>query len=167
MTEDQKVEDTVENTNNQSAADEDIRDPKAVLEALDRAKNDAKKYREQVSAMEADNKKLSDRIAALEGDDGIARYKNRVVELLAKRELANKGVKDVERVYGLMDATKFDLDDEGGLLGFGDSLTELQKNLPELFDDKKKVAGGADSRAAGDVKRLSGTEAQVARLFKH
>lgn len=145
---------------------EEIRDPKAVLEALERAKADAKKYREQFEAMETNNRELSERIAALEGDEGIAKYKSRVIELQAKRELEKEGIKDTDRIFGLMDASAFDLDNEGGLVGFAESLTDLKKKLPEVFDTKKRVAGGADAFANEPVKQtMTGTEAQVARIF--
>jgi hypothetical protein len=160
----ENTEDTQEVT--APVENEEIRDPKAVLEALERAKNDAKKYREQFEAMERSNQELSERIAALEGDEGIAKYKSRVIELTAKRELEKEGIKDTDRIFGLMDASAFDLDNDGGLVGFAESLTELKKKLPEVFDTKKRVAGGADAFASEPVKQnLTASEAQVARIF--
>jgi hypothetical protein len=156
----------MEETKETPVGNEEIRDPKAVLEALERAKDDAKKYREKFEAMETSNRELSERIASLEGDEGIAKYKNRVIELQAKRALEQEGIRDTDRIYGLMDAKAFDLDNDGGLTGFVESLTELKGRLPELFDTKKKVAGGADAFANEPVKQqMTGTEAQVARIF--
>lgn len=156
----------METIENEPAVDEEIRDPKAVLEALERAKSDAKKYREQFEALQADNQRLSERITALEGDEGVAKFKSRVIELQAKRELEKEGIKDADRIFGLMDAKTFDLDDDGGLVGFTESLTDLKKRLPEVFDTKRKVAGAADAFANEPTKqKMTGTEAQVARLF--
>lgn len=160
----------MEETQNEVEQSEEvvINDPKAVLEALERAKEDAKKYREQAEALEAEKQGFVDRIASLEGDEGIALWKNRTVELAAKQELAKSGVKDVDRIYGLMDATTFDYDDEGSVTGFAEALDKVKADLPELFDDKRRVAGGADAFNKEPVKqKMTGTEAQVKRIFQH
>jgi hypothetical protein len=159
-------EDTQEVT--QAGGDEEIRDPKAVLEALARAKEDAKRFREQFEALEAEKAEWAERIAALEGDEGIALWKGKAVELAAKQQLAKSGVKDIERIYGFLDASNFDYDDEGRVTGLDEALADVKKKLPELFDDKKRVANGADAFANEPVKQnITGTEAQVKRIFKH
>lgn len=156
----------METTETGPVGNEEIRDPKAVLEALERAKADAKKYREQFEEMEAANKQLSERVSALEGDEGVAKFKNRVIELQAKRELEKEGIKDADRIFGLMSADSFDLDNDGGLVGFAESLTDLKKRLPEVFDTKRRVAGAVDAFADQPTKqKMTGTEAQVKRLF--
>lgn len=159
-------EDTQEVTQPEGTEVPEIKDPKAVLEALERAKNDAKKFREQVEALEQEREQWAERIAALEGDEGIALWKNRTVELAAKAELAKSGIKDVDRIYGLMDASAFDYDDEGRVTGLNEALETVKKNLPELFDDKRRVANGADAFVNEPVKqKMTGTEAQVKRIF--
>lgn len=164
------METTSEDTQEVTQAEEvpEIKDPKAVLEALARAKEDAKKYREQAEALEAEKQGHLDRIAALEGDEGIALWKNRAVELAAKAQLAKSGVKDTDRIYGLMDASTFDYDDEGRVTGLEDALSEVKKKLPELFDEKRRVGGGADAFADEPAKqKMTGTEAQVKRILHH
>ena len=159
-------EDTQEVT--QAGGDEEIRDPKAVLEALARAKEDAKKFREQFEALEKEKEEWANRLAALEGDEGIALWKNRTVELAAKQQLAKQGIKDVDRIYGFMDSQAFDYDDEGRVIGLDEALTDVKTRLPELFDEKRRVANGADAFVSEPVKQqLSSTEAQVKRIFKH
>lgn len=144
-----------------------INDPKAVLEALERAKTDAKKYRETLEEKEQAVAALTERITSLEGNEGIAKWKNRAIALSAKQELAQAGVKDTSRIYDLMDADSLDLDDEGNLIGFKEALQAVKDKLPELFDKKRSVAGGADTFASGTVKpALSTTEQQLARLHK-
>lgn len=160
----EEVESTTEGTQPEG---QEIRDPKAVLEALSRAKDDAKKYREQFEQMEKANTELADRIAALEGDEGIALWKGKAIALAAKAELAKSGVADPSRVYGFMDTEGIDLDADGGLTGFAESLAAVKKKLPELFDNKKRVGGTGDGFAKGDVKpSMSTTEMQLERL-KH
>jgi hypothetical protein len=102
------MEETVESTQEETQPEVVINDPKAVLEALERAKSDAKKYREQFEAMEKANAELDERIASLEGDEGIALWKGKAIALSAKQQLAKSGVADPERVFGFMDATTLD-----------------------------------------------------------
>jgi hypothetical protein len=65
-----------------------------------------------------------------------------------------------------MSADSFDLDNDGGLVGFAESLTDLKKRLPEVFDTKRRVAGAVDAFADQPTKqKMTGTEAQVKRLF--
>jgi hypothetical protein len=157
-----------ETNNDGSPVGDGIRDPQAVLDALDRAKSDAKKYRERLEEFETTNKALQDRIAELEGEGGIGKYKKQLIDISAKKELVSKGVKDVDRILGLLDRDSFDLDDDGKLVGFNESLNSLKERLPELFDDKKRVAGGADAFSNEAPKpKLSSTEAQVRRIFSH
>jgi len=130
---------------------EEIKDPKAVLEALERAKNDAKKYRERLEELEAKNNELAESIAALEGDEGIALWKGKAIALSAKAELAKSGIADPERVFGFMDASTLDLDDEGRVSGFEEAVADVKTKLPELFDNKRRVGGSVDAFASGDT----------------
>ena len=142
----------------------EIKDPKAVLDALERAKADAKKYREESEASSTQNKTLSDRIAALEGDEGVALWKNRALSVSAKAELTKAGVKDVDRVLGFMDMAGVDLADDGKMTGFDKSLEAVKSKLPELFDNKRRVGGrvnSVDKDAGGDKSTKSLTEQQV------
>jgi predicted nuclease with TOPRIM domain len=163
------MEVTEDTTNEDAAVDqEEIRDPHAVLEALERAKSDAKKYRERAEEIEAANKALEERLSALEGDETVSRLKSQLIDISAKKELVSKGIKDVDRILGLMDAGQLDLDSEGRLVGFEESLSALREKLPEVFDDKKRLAGAADAFDKQPVKqKLSSTEAQVKRIFGH
>jgi hypothetical protein len=155
----------VTQTEENGTTETEIRDPKAVLEALDRAKNDAKKFREQFEAVETKNKEMAERIASLEGDEGIALWKGKAIELSAKAAMAKSGVPDPDRIYGFIDASTLDLDDDGRVKGLDEAVSEVKKRLPELFDKKRRVAGAADAFEAEKVKQeLSTTELQLARL---
>lgn len=145
-----------------------INDPKAVLDALERAKADAKKYRELSESMEATNKSLEEKIAALNGDERLTKLKAQIIELSAKEKLSKQGIKDADRIFGLLDADALDLDEAGAVTGLDENLEGLKKKLPELFDTKKRVGGGADAFEKEPVKQnLTTTEAQVARLRSH
>ena len=146
----------------------EIKDAKAVLDALARAKKDAKAYREAADAATGQNKSLLDRIAALEGDEGIALWKKRAINESAKQLLASAGIKGADRVLGFMDLSKVDMSDDGKMTGFDESLENVKKNLPELFDNKRRVGGQADANSHEGVSaKKSSTEQQVDRLFSN
>jgi hypothetical protein len=47
-------------------------------------------------------------------------------------------------------------------------VSDVKKKLPELFDNKRRVGGGVDAFANEPVKQqVTGTEAQVKRIFHH
>lgn len=167
MEENEVVEEGTQEVSNEAGGNEipEIKDPKAVLEALERAKNDAKKFRETLEEKERAVEELTARIASLEGDEGIARWKKRAISLSAMAELQRQGIKDSDRILGLMDSDSLDLDDDGNLVGFGEALQAVKTKLPELFDKKRQVGGGADGFAKGEVKpAVNTTEMQLARL---
>lgn len=154
-----EVTETQEGSATEQTDDAEIRDSAKVLESLRSANAEAKKFREERDA-------LQERVASLEGDEGIARWKQKAVVAYAKDALRAEGVKDVSRVLKYIDLGGVDLDDEDNLVGFPEKLAALKKDLPELFDVKKRVGGAADAFADGTVKpKKSGTEAQVDLIF--
>lgn len=143
-----------------------IKDPKAVLAALQRAKDDAKKYHDLADAKDVENKSLSEKIVSLEGDEGVALWKKRAIEVSARAALSTAGVKDPERVLGFMNVESVTMDESGKLSGFDESVAEVKSKLPELFDAKRRVGGQADIHEQGDIKQQkSTTEMQVDKLF--
>lgn len=144
----------------------EIKDPKAVLEALERAKADAKKYREEAEALKGQVDTLTGRVSELEENDASKEWKDKYKALEVKQALSAKGVKDADRVLKFMDLSSVDYDDEGKLAGFDDAVNKVKADLPELFDPKKRVGGAADLFEKGEVKeKLSGTELQVRKLM--
>jgi hypothetical protein len=144
----------------------EIKDPAAVLAALERAKNDAKTYREQLEAKQAEHDALLERVSALEGDEGIKKWKDKTISLSVRSALAKDGVKNVDRVLKHLPLDGIDLDDDGNLTGYSEKLSSLRNDLPELFDVKRTVAGAADLfNAKEPAVKKSGTEIQVEKLF--
>lgn len=138
----------------------EIKDPKAVLNALTEAKANAVRLREERNA-------LREQLAQAETDEGIAKWKTKAVHAEVRAALREQGVKDVARVLKIMDLEGVDLDDNDKLVGFDEKAKAAKTEWPELFDAKRRVANGADIFADGEVKKeMSGTEAQVARLFQ-
>jgi hypothetical protein len=145
-----------------------INDPKAVLEALARAKNDAKANRERLEAEEKKVAELQERVNSLSSDEVLGGYKRRIIELQVKSSLEKEGIKETDRVAKYLSFDSYDLDDEGNVTGFSENLEQVKKDLPELFDAKRRAGGAADIFKNEEVKqKMTGTEAQVARLFNH
>jgi hypothetical protein len=160
--EDTKDTQEVENAGGET---EEIRDPKAVLEALNRAKTDAKTYREKLEAKETEAQELSSRIAALEGDEGVALWKGRLISVSAKQALKEQGVKDANRIFELLDSETLGLDEQGNLTGLDQAVSDLKKKLPELFDTKRRVGGNADAFSKEPAKQSkTPTDIQLERL---
>lgn len=157
------TEDTQEAT---KPEDVTINDPKAVLEALERAKNDAKTNRER---FEAEEKKVSDlqkRIDALSSDEVLGGYKRKIVELQVKAALEKEGIKETDRVVKYLSLADYDLDDDGNVTGFTENLAQVKKDLPELFDTKRRVGGAADLFANADAtEKKTGTQMQLDQLY--
>ncbi len=142
---------TTEETN--EVQDDEIKDPAAVLAALDRAKNDAKKYREDSEAM---RKQLDER----QPD----KYKDRAVKGEAKLALKDKGVVNPDRILKHMDLSDLDFDDDGNLVGLEAKVAELKEDFPELFS-KKHQAGEIDQFSNGvKQKPLTASEIQAKQV---
>ena len=149
---------------------EEIRDPQAVLDALERAKNDAKRYREEAESLTqqlADQAQaLADQRADLEAQIATAKDEASSWKSSVKRGMVESAVRDVkgnERVLRFIDMDSIDIEDNK-LVGFDEAIEKVREDLPELFDDKKR-AGSVDLFAQGAPRLMSGSERQVARIF--
>lgn len=134
---------------------EEIKDPEAVLAALERAKNDAKANREALEAAQSELAKIKQDWETARGE-----IKNNLVT----NALKEKGLNH-ERVSKFidMDGVTF----EGGQLkGLDESLTKLETDLPELFDTSRNARGRLEMEPKGEVSSVTSTsEAQANRLF--
>jgi len=134
-----------------------INDPKAVLEALDRAKNDAKKFREEKEKLEIDlNSK----------DQKIADFSGRLLQEKILQKLSSEGLKDPKRFVKYLDRTKLEFNDDLEIIGLDEQLEELKKDFPEIFDAKVRVGGQADTAVkASVVTQYSASEMQAAKIL--
>lgn len=134
-----------------------IEDPKAVLDALNRAKNDAKKFREEKERLEAD---LTSR------DQMVAEYSGKLLREKIKSEFEKQGFKDSEKLFKFIDFSKLEFDEEYNVVGFEEQFKSLQKDFPEIFDPKVRVGGQADGAASAVVNtRVSATEMQARKIL--
>lgn len=134
-----------------------IDDPKAVLEALDRAKNDAKRFREEKERLEND---LTTR------DQLVSEYSNKLLKEKVKTEFEKQGIKDSERFFRFIDLNQIKLDDEYNLIGFDDQFSAIKKDFPEIFDAKLRVGGQGDGAASTSIStKISATELQARKIL--
>jgi hypothetical protein len=134
-----------------------IEDPKAVLAALDRAKNDAKKFREEKESLES---------ALASKDQAINVYTNKLIQEKIAQKIASEGIKDPQRVMKFVKMENLSLDENFDLVGFEDQIEELKQDLPEVFDPKLRVGGQADAAIQATVStRFSASEMQAAKIL--
>ena len=134
-----------------------INDPKAVLEALERAKADAKKFREEKEQLEVDlNSK----------DQRIAEFSGRLLNEKIVQRLSNEGIKEPKRFVRYLDTLKLEFDENLEVVGLDEQLDQLKTDLPEIFDAKLRVGGQADTAVKASVStRFSATEMQAAKIL--
>ena len=142
---------------------EEIRDPQAVLDALERAKADAKRYREEAESL---TQQLADQRSEFEAQLKTANDTTLELQSKVKRSMVESAVRNAkgnERVMRFIDLDSINVEDDN-LVGFDAALEKVKVDLPELFDDRKR-AGSADMFASGTPQELSGSQRQVARIF--
>lgn len=144
-----------EQTTEETAVEEEIKDPAAVLAALKRANDEAKARRE-------DNDALKARITELESKGSNDKYKDRALKSEIRTQLKEKGIKNVEGVLKHISLSGVDFDEEDNLIGLDATLKTLKEDIPELFSPKAR-AGTVEQFADGAVKKkLSASEIQAA-----
>ena len=131
----------------------DIKDPAAVLAALDRAKKDAKQFREEKEALEVEIDKYRNENAKYSGK----LLKEKVMQELAELKLAN-----TDRLFKYLKLDELSFDEELNIVGLEDQIKGIKEDFPELFDPKLLVAGKADSADSTPVDRkISASERQA------
>lgn len=131
-----------ETTETQEIQEPVINDPKAVLDALDRAKSDAKKFREEKEKLEID---LNSR------DQKIAEFSGKLLREKISQRLTAEGLKDPARFIKYLNINKLEFDDNLDIIGFDEQFEELKKDFPEIFDAKLRVGGQADTAVKASV----------------
>ena len=146
----------------------EIKDPKAVLDALERAKADAKKFREELDALKTEHaetlkeqESLKDSLETLKAD---TTWQDKVKDLTIKSRLGN----NADRLMKYMDLEAVTLNDEGDVEGLDEAVAKVKGDLPELFDSKRRVGGAADLYEKGETPSApTGTQAQVSRIMRN
>jgi hypothetical protein len=131
----------VENTVEEPVSAE-IKDPVAVLAALERAKSDAKKFREEKEALEVQMKEFNEKSSAV---------KRKLMDEKVNKYLSEKGIKNADRLLKYIKFDEVDLTEDFEVVGLQDQIDSLRVDLPELFDPKVVLGGQADSGSQSSV----------------
>lgn len=133
----------------------EIKDPEAVLAALERAKNDAKRYREELEALQTEHTSVKEQLDKYQGDLKGTRLRAAIKEAGAEPDRVMRYLKEEEIALS-----------DDGLEGFEAEFNRVKTELPELFDAKRRVGGNVEmfpENEANHVKSVS--EMQAAKLL--
>lgn len=131
----------------------EIKDPQAVLNALDRAKKDAKQFRLEKEELEKQLNDVSEKTTLI---------KSKFINDRIKSHLAGLGIQNAERLMKYIKVDALVLNEELELEGLEEQIESVKSDFPELFDPKLLVGGKADSAQATPVsKKLSASEMQA------
>lgn len=119
---------------------EEVHDPQALLAAYKKAKEDLVTLRGRVAEAqtEVDNLKSSD-------------FRLKAIAAEAKLAIQGLGIKNVERLMPYIGTEGLDFDTDGNVTGLKERLEALKKDLPEIFDAKRRAGGKADIYADDNV----------------
>lgn len=121
----------------------EIKDPKAVLDALERAKNDAKRYREERDHIQTSFDSINDQFTNVQ--------KSLINEKINSK-LNSLGVSNSERFSSYIDMEKVSVNEFGEVDGVDDQIAKIRSDFPELFDPKRIVGGRVNSAESQEVK---------------
>jgi hypothetical protein len=131
----------------------EIKDPVAVLAALDRAKADAKKFRTEKEAIEQE-------IVTTRQKANLIQTKLKNDKII--RSLMDNGVPNADKLLKYIKTSEIELTEDFEINGLDIQLESLKTDFPELFDPKMIVAGKADSGVSTTVDNpLSASELQA------
>jgi hypothetical protein len=114
----------------------EIRDPKAVLEALDKAKAEAKKFRLEKEALEQQMSEASARASQIQST---------LLNEKVQRHLSSLGIQHGDKLSKYIKMDALSLNEDFEVDGLDDQIFTLKTDFPELFDPKFIVAGKADT----------------------
>jgi|APGre2960657423_1045063.scaffolds.fasta_scaffold03974_2 hypothetical protein len=143
----------MENTELVEGTFTEIKDPTAVLAALERAKNDAKRFRMEKEAVEQE-------IATTREKANLIQTKLKNDKII--RSLHENGVPNADKLLKYIKTSEIELTDDFEINGLDLQLNDLRNDFPELFNPKKIVGGRADSGVSSHVDTpLSASELQA------
>ena len=120
----------------------EIRDPKAVLEALDKAKAEAKKFRLEKEALELQVNETSAKASQVQ---------SKLINEQINRHLSSLGIQHGEKLFKYLKLDGITLNEDYEVSGLDEQITALKTDFPELFDPKFIVAGKADGAVTTSV----------------
>lgn len=141
----------------------EVQDEEAFLNAHYQAHDDLVKLRGELQTAQTELETLKES----NSDEEVSKWRERAIKAAVKAAVEAEGIKNADRITKYINLDGVDFDDEEKLTGFDEKLNEVKKDFPELFDAKKRAGReSADIHTTkGTSKPVTGTEAQVARIF--
>jgi len=133
----------------------EIRDPKAVLDALDKAKAEAKKFRLEKEALEQQINETSAKASQVQ-----AKLLNEKIN----KHLSELGIQHGEKLSKYLKLDTLSLTEDFEVAGLDEQIAILKTDFPELFDPKFIVAGRADAGVTTPVEVMSSASDLQAKL---
>ena len=133
----------------------EIKDPQAVLSALDRAKGDAKRFREEKEALQ---KELEAK------DQTIAKYSGTLLREKVQKEIDKLNIANNERIFKYLNLQALDFDEDFNVTGLNEQIEGIKSDFPELFDPKLMVGGKADSADNKSVNTVTTASQLLAKI---
>jgi len=135
----------------------EIRDPKAVLEALDKAKAEAKKFRLEKEALEQQINETSAKASQVQ---------SRLMMEKINKHLSSLGIQHGEKLNKYLKMDSLSLTEDFEVAGLDEQIADLKTDFPELFDPKFIVAGKADTGVTTSVEiPKTATDLQVKQIL--
>jgi hypothetical protein len=148
----------MEEQNQVEGTSTEIRDPKAVLEALDKAKAEAKKFRLEKEALEQQITESSAKASQVQ-----AKLLNEKIN----KHLSQLGIQHGEKLSKYLKLDSLSLTEDFEVAGLDEQIDTLKTDFPELFDPKFIVAGKADAGVTAPVQTpLSASDLQAKLVLK-
>lgn len=132
----------MEETNPVDGTSTEIKDPAAVLAALDRAKKDAKQFRMEKEDLETQLKSWQDHSSKVQ---------SKLIQDKVLGHIQGLGIQNSDRLLKYIKLDSLVLNDDLELEGLDDQIEALKTDFPELFDPKLLVGGKADSGKSSPV----------------
>lgn len=135
---------------------DEIRDPKAVLDALANAKAEAKKFRLEKEALEQQINETSAKASQVQ-----AKLMNEQIN----RHLLSLGIQHGDKLSKYIKMDGLSLTEDLEVAGLDEQIAILKTDFPELFDPKFIVAGKADSGITPPVMMATSASDLQAKLI--
>jgi hypothetical protein len=120
----------------------EIRDPKAVLDALEKAKAEAKKFRLEKEALET---QMNESISK------ISQFQSKLMMEHVNKHLSSLGIQHGDKLSKYIKLDGLSLTEDFEIAGLDEQINVLKTDFPELFDPKFIVAGKADSGVTASI----------------
>jgi hypothetical protein len=132
----------MEEQNEVEGTSTEIRDPQAVLSALEKAKTEAKRTRLEKEELEVRLTELINKTSLTQA---------RLMDEKILKNLSSLGIPNGAKLMKYIKVDQLQLTDDFEVAGLEDQIDTLKTDFPELFDPKIIVGGKADSAMSKSI----------------